>query len=248
MVSFMADVIGIRDDMYIGKGHAYQKTVVDAVTQGYKDGILEQKPTLVNLQCDVDHPTQSMSDIMHVIHQLVGGVENVDKLKGKKIAMTWAYSPSYGKPLSVPQGVIGLLFEGKATSVQNSAEYLRSFTKGFTSLPKMISNGDTPVVACYEQGCGAMFEVNLDKEVELSSILRVELENIDKSIEYINRQIEELKSSAIFAADSETITFAAAPIIVRFPPRQAPNDKLHHKGSRFILVPNSEISGVIVAV
>ena len=23
--------------------------------------------------------------------------------------MTWAYSPSYGKPLSVPQGVIGLL-------------------------------------------------------------------------------------------------------------------------------------------
>ena len=30
-------------------------------------------------------------------------------LKGKKLAMTWAYSPSYGKPLSVPQGVIGLM-------------------------------------------------------------------------------------------------------------------------------------------
>ncbi|PMC11594.1 knotted carbamoyltransferase YgeW, partial [Klebsiella aerogenes] len=27
----------------------------------------------------------------------------------KKIAMTWAYSPSYGKPLSVPQGIIGLM-------------------------------------------------------------------------------------------------------------------------------------------
>ncbi|MCL2367895.1 MAG: knotted carbamoyltransferase YgeW, partial [Oscillospiraceae bacterium] len=26
-----------------------------------------------------------------------------------KLAMTWAYSPSYGKPLSVPQGVIGLM-------------------------------------------------------------------------------------------------------------------------------------------
>ena len=26
MVSFMADVIGIRDDMYIGKGHTYMKT------------------------------------------------------------------------------------------------------------------------------------------------------------------------------------------------------------------------------
>ena len=109
MVSFMADVIGIRDDMYIGKGHTYQKEVVDAVTQGNKDGVLEQKPTLVNLQCDIDHPTQSMADALHIIHKLVGGVQNIDQLKGKKIAMTWAYSPSYGKPLSVPQGVIGLL-------------------------------------------------------------------------------------------------------------------------------------------
>ena len=105
MISFMADVIGIRDDMYIGKGNAYMHEVVDAVTQGNKDGILEQKPTLVNLQCDIDHPTQAMADMLHIIHEF-GGVEN---LKGKKIAMTWAYSPSYGKPLSVPQGIIGLM-------------------------------------------------------------------------------------------------------------------------------------------
>ena len=104
MVSFMADVIGIRDDMFIQEGHKYQKTFMDAVKEGYEDGILEQQPTLVNLQCDVDHPTQAMADMLHVIHHF-GGVEN---LKGKKVAMTWAYSPSYGKPLSVPQGVIGL--------------------------------------------------------------------------------------------------------------------------------------------
>ena len=105
MISFMADVIGIRDDMYIGKGNAYMHEVVDAVTAGHKDGVLEQKPTLVNLQCDIDHPTQCMADMLHIIHHF-GGVEN---LKGKKVAMTWAYSPSYGKPLSVPQGVIGLM-------------------------------------------------------------------------------------------------------------------------------------------
>lgn len=104
MVSFMADVIGIRDDMFIGEGHKYQKTFMDALEEGYRDGILEQRPTLVNLQCDVDHPTQCMADMAHIIHHF-GGVEN---LKGKKVAMTWAYSPSYGKPLSVPQGVIGL--------------------------------------------------------------------------------------------------------------------------------------------
>ena len=105
MISFMADVIGIRDDMYIGKGNKYMHEVVDSVTQGNKDGVLEQKPTLVNLQCDIDHPTQCMADMLHIINTF-GGVEN---LKGKKVAMTWAYSPSYGKPLSVPQGVVGLM-------------------------------------------------------------------------------------------------------------------------------------------
>ncbi len=105
MISFMADVIGIRDDMYIGKGNTYMHNVVNAVTEGHRDGVLEQKPTLVNLQCDIDHPTQVMADTLHLIHEF-GGIE---KLKGKKVAMTWAYSPSYGKPLSVPQGVIGLM-------------------------------------------------------------------------------------------------------------------------------------------
>ncbi len=105
MISFMADVIGIRDDMYIGKGNTYMHNVVNAVTEGHRDGVLEQKPTLVNLQCDIDHPTQVMADTLHLIHEF-GGIEN---LKGKKVAMTWAYSPSYCKPLSVPQGVIGLM-------------------------------------------------------------------------------------------------------------------------------------------
>jgi knotted carbamoyltransferase YgeW len=105
MISFMADVIGIRDDMYIGKGNKYMRDISSYVQEGYKDGVLEQRPTLVNLQCDIDHPTQTMADLNHLIHTFDGA----GNLKGKKIAMTWAYSPSYGKPLSVPQGVIGLM-------------------------------------------------------------------------------------------------------------------------------------------
>lgn len=105
MISFMADVIGIRDDMYIGKGNTYMRNVSAAVQEGFEDGVLEQRPTLVNLQCDIDHPTQAMADMAHIIDHF-GGAEN---LKGKKIAMTWAYSPSYGKPLSVPQGIVGLM-------------------------------------------------------------------------------------------------------------------------------------------
>jgi knotted carbamoyltransferase YgeW len=105
MISFMADVIGIRDDMFIGKGHTYMKEISKAVEEGFKEGVLEQRPTIVNLQCDIDHPTQSMADLCCLIEHF-GGIE---KLKGKKIAMCWAYSPSYGKPLSVPQGIVGLM-------------------------------------------------------------------------------------------------------------------------------------------
>ena len=105
MVSFMADVIGIRDDMYIGKGDAYMAEVSESVQQAYEDGVLDHRPTLISLQSDSDHPTQSSADMLYLIEEF-GGLEN---LRGKKVAVTWAYSPSYGKPLSCPQSLISLL-------------------------------------------------------------------------------------------------------------------------------------------
>ncbi len=105
MISFLSEIIGIRDDMYLGAGHTYMQEVGKALDDGFAEGVLPQRPGIVNLQCDVDHPTQSMADLLHLKHWF-GSLEN---LKGKKIAMTWAYSPSYGKPLSVPQGIIGLM-------------------------------------------------------------------------------------------------------------------------------------------
>jgi knotted carbamoyltransferase YgeW len=105
MIAFMAEVIGIRDDMYLGEGNTYMREVAAAVQEGFDQGVLHQRPCVVNLQCDIDHPTQSLADLM----QLKRHFGSLEKLRGKKIAMTWAYSPSYGKPLSVPQGVIGLM-------------------------------------------------------------------------------------------------------------------------------------------
>ena len=46
MVSFMADTVGIRDDMYIGKGNKYMHDFADAVKEGYETGVLEQRPPL----------------------------------------------------------------------------------------------------------------------------------------------------------------------------------------------------------
>ncbi len=105
MISFLTDIIGIRDDMFLGEGHTYMQEVGHALDDGFQNGVLPQRPGIVNLQCDIDHPTQAMADLMHLANYY-GGLEN---LKGKKIAMTWAYSPSYGKPLSVPQAIIGLM-------------------------------------------------------------------------------------------------------------------------------------------
>ncbi len=105
MISFLTEVIGIRDDMFLGAGHTYMKEVGDALSDGTQQGVLHRRPSIINLQCDVDHPTQSLADLAW-LRRHFGGLEN---LKGKKLAMTWAYSPSYGKPLSVPQGIIGLM-------------------------------------------------------------------------------------------------------------------------------------------
>jgi knotted carbamoyltransferase YgeW len=105
MISFLAETIGIRDDMFLGEGNKYMKEFGASVQEGYDAGVLHRRPSIVNLQCDIDHPTQSLADLMQ-LKSYFGSLEN---LRGKKIAMTWAYSPSYGKPLSVPQGIIGLM-------------------------------------------------------------------------------------------------------------------------------------------
>ncbi|MCF7912619.1 MAG: knotted carbamoyltransferase YgeW [Candidatus Cloacimonetes bacterium] len=105
MISFLTEVIGIRDDMYPGLGDSYQREIITAVHYGYNNGILAKQPVVVNLQSDLDHPTQTLADLAKMIDYF-GGIES---LKNKKMAVTWAYSPSYGKPLSVPQGLIGLM-------------------------------------------------------------------------------------------------------------------------------------------
>lgn len=127
MISFLTDIIGIRDDMFLGEGHTYMKEVGAALDDGFQHEVLPQRPGIVNLQCDIDHPTQSMADLMHLANYY-GGLQN---LKGKKIAMTWAYSPSYGKPLSVPQGIIGLM-------TRFGMEVELAYPEGYNLIPEVV--------------------------------------------------------------------------------------------------------------
>jgi knotted carbamoyltransferase YgeW len=105
MISFLSEVIGIRDDMYLGAGHTYMKEVAAALDDAHDEGVLPVRPPVINLQCDQDHPTQSMADLRHLMNEY----GSLEALRGRKLVMSWAYSPSYGKPLSVPQGITGLM-------------------------------------------------------------------------------------------------------------------------------------------
>lgn len=150
MISFLAETIGIRDDMFLGEGNKYMREFGSALQEGFESGVLNQRPSIVNLQCDIDHPTQALADLMH-LKNTFGSIEN---LRGKKIAMTWAYSPSYGKPLSVPQGIIGLMSRfGMKVSL--------AFPEGYGLIPEVIelarnqsvqSGGSLEVVNTMEDG------------------------------------------------------------------------------------------------
>jgi len=84
--------IAIRHDLIPGEGNAYMREVARWA-----------EAPVINMQCDVDHPCQTLADLMTMRDKLG------HDLRGKKVAVSWAYAPSYAKPLSVPQGLIMLL-------------------------------------------------------------------------------------------------------------------------------------------
>jgi len=129
MISFCTEVIGIRDDLFLGEGHKYQKEVADSVEAGFHEEVLPQRPSVINLQCDQDHPTQSLCDLTHLV-KYYGGL---DALRGKRIAMTWAYSPAYGKPMSVPQGIIALM-------TRFGMDVVLAHPEGYDLIPEIVDD------------------------------------------------------------------------------------------------------------
>ena len=146
MISFMTDFIGIRDDMFLGEGNKYMREVGEALDEGFERGVLHGRPGIINLQCDIDHPTQSMADLLH----LKNTFGSLEALKGKKIVMSWAYSPSYGKPLSVPQGIIGLLS-------RFGMEIELAYPEGYGLIPEVVDMAKNNSIAS-----GGTFKISHD--------------------------------------------------------------------------------------
>jgi ornithine carbamoyltransferase len=92
ILSSYGHAIAIRHDLIPGEGNAYMREVAKWASV-----------PVINMQCDVDHPCQTLADLMTIREQ------RGQDLRGLKIAVSWAYAPSYAKPLSVPQGLIMLM-------------------------------------------------------------------------------------------------------------------------------------------
>jgi knotted carbamoyltransferase YgeW len=102
MLGMNAHAMGIRHDLILGEGNTFIRDVKQGIDD-YLDATDDSRSVpIVNLQCDVDHPTQTMADLLWL-------EDNFDDLAGRNITISWAYSPSYAKPLSVAQGLITLL-------------------------------------------------------------------------------------------------------------------------------------------
>jgi ornithine carbamoyltransferase len=99
--------IAIRHDLIPGEGNTYMREVAK-----WADA------PVINMQCDVDHPCQTLADLMTIREKR--GKDS----RGLKVAVTWAYAPSYAKPLSVPQGLIMLMTRfGMDVTLAHPPEY-----------------------------------------------------------------------------------------------------------------------------
>jgi len=110
---------------------------------------------LINLQCDVDHPTQTLADLM-TLREHRG-----ENLHGLKVAMTWAYAPSYARPLSVPQGVATLF-------PRFGMDVVIAHPPGFDLMPEVLEKAQA---AAAEAGTTITFADSMDEAFEDADVV-----------------------------------------------------------------------------
>ena len=79
MLGMNAHAMGIRHDLILGEGNTFIRDVKQGIDD-YLDATDDSRSVpIVNLQCDVDHPTQTMADLLWL-------EDNFDDLAGRNIA------------------------------------------------------------------------------------------------------------------------------------------------------------------
>lgn len=135
--------IAIRNCFY-GIGNKYIREVAE-----------HSSIPVINLQCDVDHPCQSIADLMTVREKFGSS------LKGMKFVISWTYAPSYARPLSVPQGLITLM-------PRFGMDVVLAHPKEFNLMPHTLE-----LARKYAKESGSKFEIthNMDEAFKGAVVL-----------------------------------------------------------------------------
>jgi len=146
MLGMNAHALGIRHDLILGEGNRFMRGVKKGIDDYLSATGDRRVVPVVNLQCDVDHPTQTLADLLWLR-------ERLGDLAGKRIAVSWAYSPSYAKPLSVPQGLVTLLtrFGAQVTLAQPEGYRLIDEPMAAAAANARASGGSFRVVASMDE-------------------------------------------------------------------------------------------------
>jgi N-acetylornithine carbamoyltransferase len=80
---------------------------------------------VINMECDWYHPCQGMADLMTM-------QEKFGSLEGRKVVMSWAYSPNVGKPLSVSHSML-------AATSYFGADLVLAHPKGYELHPDVLA-------------------------------------------------------------------------------------------------------------
>jgi ornithine carbamoyltransferase len=110
---------------------------------------------LINLQCDIDHPTQTIADLM-TLREHRG-----ENLRGLKVAVTWAYAPSYARPLSVPQGLATLL-------PRFGIDVVIAHPPGFELMPEVMRKAEA---AAAEAGASLTYADSMEEAFEGADVV-----------------------------------------------------------------------------
>ena len=150
MLGMNAHALGIRHDLILGEGNRFMRDAKQGIDDYLAATGDERVVPVVNLQCDVDHPTQALADLLWLRERFPDG------LAGRTITMSWAYSPSYAKPLSVAQGIVTLM-------TRFGANVRLAHPEGYRLM-------DEPLAAARAnaEASGGSFEVMTDMDVAFS--------------------------------------------------------------------------------
>ncbi len=104
------------------------------------------KIPVINMQCDIYHPTQALADILTIKEKFSGDV------KGRKFVISWTYAPRYVRPLSMPQSLVLLMSRfGMDVTLAHPPE--------FKLMPDIIKQAEANAEAA-----GVRFEIVHDME------------------------------------------------------------------------------------